>query len=201
MACIFVSKNISNQWRLVDSVSWNHGHKKSSLSHWRWNFHISINEVPSLTIKMAGVLLINKEEQLSAMPLDNHGVTWVCISNEPQLVNQESTKKSRRVDGRRTYNCPNGTKKNLTQGKVLLNGLRALTGKSDKPPLAIFVTSHFNKIKEHYYTISFAWRHPFLIGGGHHFWLPPLLPARQGSRVAALVNSSWRRSPQCDRLS
>jgi hypothetical protein len=44
---------------------------------------------------VAGVSLTNKEEQLSAMPLedkDNQGETWVCISNEPQLVNQGLTK-------------------------------------------------------------------------------------------------------------
>jgi len=33
------------------------------------------NEVPSLTIKMTGISLTNKEEQLSAMPLDNQGGT------------------------------------------------------------------------------------------------------------------------------
>ena len=73
----------------------NHGHKKTSLSHRRWSFHANSNEVPSLTIKMVGVSLTNKEEELSAMPLedkDNQGGTWVCISNGPQLVNQESTK-------------------------------------------------------------------------------------------------------------
>jgi hypothetical protein len=49
---------------------------------------------------MAGVSLINKEEQLSAMPLedkDNQGGTWVCISNEPQLINQGSTKNQERL--------------------------------------------------------------------------------------------------------
>ena len=73
----------------------NHGHKKTSLSHQRWSFHANSNEVPSSTIKMAGVSLTNKEEELSAMPLedkDNQGGTWVYISNGPQLVNQESTK-------------------------------------------------------------------------------------------------------------
>ena len=73
----------------------NHGHKKISLSHRRWSFHANSNEVPSSTIKMAGVSLTNKEEELSAMPLedkDNQGGTWVCISNGPQLINQESTK-------------------------------------------------------------------------------------------------------------
>jgi len=35
----------------------------------------STNEVPSLTIKMAGVSPTNKEEQLSAMSLDNQGGT------------------------------------------------------------------------------------------------------------------------------
>ena len=70
----------------------NHG--KTSLSHRRWSFHANSNEIPSLTIKMAGVSLTNKEE-LSATPLedkDNQGGTWVYISNGPQLVNQESTK-------------------------------------------------------------------------------------------------------------
>jgi len=41
---------------------------------------------------MAGVSLTNKKEQLSTMPLEdkhNKGGTWVCISNEHQLVNQE----------------------------------------------------------------------------------------------------------------
>jgi hypothetical protein len=39
---------------------------------------VRINEVPSLIIKTAGVSLTNKEEQLSAMPLedkDNRGGT------------------------------------------------------------------------------------------------------------------------------
>jgi hypothetical protein len=50
----------------------------SSLSHWRLSFHASTNEVPSLIIKMAGVSLTNKEEQLFAMLLedkDNQGGT------------------------------------------------------------------------------------------------------------------------------
>ena len=44
---------------------------------------------------MAGVSLTNKEEELSATPLedkDNQGETWVYISNGPQLVNQELMK-------------------------------------------------------------------------------------------------------------
>jgi len=41
---------------------------------------------------MAGISLTNKEEQLSATPLDDQGGTRLCISNEPQLVNQGSTK-------------------------------------------------------------------------------------------------------------
>jgi len=95
MVCILVSIDVINSWWSANGVSWNHGHKKSSLSHWRWSLHASTNEDPSLTIKMVGVMLINKEEQLSAALLedkDNQGGTWVCISNEPQLVNQESTK-------------------------------------------------------------------------------------------------------------
>jgi hypothetical protein len=32
---------------------------------------VNTKKVPSLTIKMAGVSLINKEEQLSAMPLED----------------------------------------------------------------------------------------------------------------------------------
>jgi hypothetical protein len=66
--------------------------KKTPLSYWRWSFHASTSEVPSSTIKAAGVSLTNKDEQLSAKLLDdkdNQGRTWVCISNEPQLVNQE----------------------------------------------------------------------------------------------------------------
>ena len=69
-----------------------HGRETTCLSHWRWSFHTSTNEVPSLTIKTASISPTNKEEQLSATPLDNQGGTWVCISNEPQLVNQESIK-------------------------------------------------------------------------------------------------------------
>ena len=92
MVCILVSIDVINSWWSANGVSWNHGHKKSSLSHWRWSLHASTNEVPSLIIKTAGVLLTNKEEQLSATPLDDHGGTRVCISNEPQLVNQGSTK-------------------------------------------------------------------------------------------------------------
>jgi len=41
---------------------------------------------------MDGISLTNKEEELSATPLDNQGGTRVCIYNEPQLVNQGSTK-------------------------------------------------------------------------------------------------------------
>jgi hypothetical protein len=44
---------------------------------------------------MAGVSLSNREEQLFAVPLegkDIQGVTRVCISNEHQFINQESTK-------------------------------------------------------------------------------------------------------------
>ena len=73
----------------------NHGYKKTSLSHRRWSLHANSNEVPSSTIKMVGVSLTIKEEELSATPLedkDNQGGTWVCISNGPQLVNEESTK-------------------------------------------------------------------------------------------------------------
>jgi hypothetical protein len=69
--------------------------RKSPLSHWRWSFYTSINEVPSLIIKTASISLTNKEEQLSTMLLedkDNQGGTWVYISNEPQLINQGSRK-------------------------------------------------------------------------------------------------------------
>ena len=65
------------------------------LSHWRWNFHASTNEVPSLIIKTTGISLTNKEEQLSTILLedkDNQGGTRVCISNEHQLVDQKATK-------------------------------------------------------------------------------------------------------------
>ena len=71
----------------------NHSCKMTSLSHWRWSFYESTNEVPSSTIKIASVSL--KKEQFSAILLvdkDNQGGNWVCISNKPQLVNQESRK-------------------------------------------------------------------------------------------------------------
>jgi len=58
------------------------------------------HEVPSLTIKTAGVLLSNGEEQLSATPIedkDSQGGTQDCSSNEHQLVNQDSTKKQERL--------------------------------------------------------------------------------------------------------
>ena len=45
--------------------------------------------------KTAVISLTNKEEQLSAMPLedeDNQGGICVHVPKEPQLVNQESTK-------------------------------------------------------------------------------------------------------------
>jgi hypothetical protein len=56
---------------------------------------VNSKEDPSLTIKMATALLINKEKQLSAMPLEdknNQGGTRVCIFNGPQLINQETIK-------------------------------------------------------------------------------------------------------------
>jgi ABC-type transporter MlaC component len=71
---------------------YDHGHETISQSRWRWGFYASTNEVLSLTIKTAGISLINKEAQLFATLLDNQGGTWVCISNEPQLINQGSTK-------------------------------------------------------------------------------------------------------------
>ena len=57
MTCIIVSTNISNQWGLsmMSRKAINdHGRETTSLSHWRWNFHASINEVPSSAIKTAG---------------------------------------------------------------------------------------------------------------------------------------------------
>jgi hypothetical protein len=86
MACIYGMLTVSRK------AMNNHGHKKTSLSHWRWSFHTSTNGVPSLTIKMADVLRINKEEQLSAMPLDNQGGTWDRISQGTPTHYQESTK-------------------------------------------------------------------------------------------------------------
>jgi hypothetical protein len=56
---------------------------------------VNSNEDPSLTIKALATSLTNKEEQLSAMLLEdktNQGGTRVCIFNGPQLVNQKSTK-------------------------------------------------------------------------------------------------------------
>ena len=69
--------------------------QKTPISHWRWSLYASTNEVLSSTINMAGVSLTNKEEELSAKPLedkDNQGRTWVYISNGLQLVNQELMK-------------------------------------------------------------------------------------------------------------
>ena len=96
-------------WRCLIRTKNNHGHTWHPRSHWRWSFHANSKEVPSLTIKTADISLTNKEEQLSTMLLedkDNQGGTWVCISNEPQLVNQGSTKikkgwwkKSMQLDG------------------------------------------------------------------------------------------------------
>jgi len=98
MTCIIMSTKISNQW-VLSTVSRkavnDHDRETTSLSHWRWNFHASINEVPSLTIKTVGTLLSKIEEQLSAILLedkDNQGGTRVCISNEHQFVNREATK-------------------------------------------------------------------------------------------------------------
>jgi hypothetical protein len=45
---------------------YDHGHETTSQSHWRWGFYASTNEVLSLTIKTAGISLINKEAQLFA---------------------------------------------------------------------------------------------------------------------------------------
>jgi hypothetical protein len=62
------------------------------LSHWRWSLHTNIKETPSLIIKIDGISLT---EQLFAMLLedkDHQGRTQVCISNEHQFVNQDSTK-------------------------------------------------------------------------------------------------------------
>jgi len=79
--------------------------QKTSLGHWRWSFHANTNEVHSLIFKTAGVSLTNKEEQLSAMPLDNQGRTWVAspMNTNSSTKNQQ---KSRKVDGRRACNCP-----------------------------------------------------------------------------------------------
>ena len=60
----------------------NHGCKMVSLSHWRWIFHASINEVPSLTIKTAS----NKVEQFSATPLEEK-----TIKEEASLMNINSS--------------------------------------------------------------------------------------------------------------
>ena len=91
-------------------------------------------KVPPSTIKTAGVSLINREEQLSTMPLedkDNQGGTWVCSSNEHQLVNQQ---KSRKVDGRRTCNYPHLhlldwiVQRNVKcKREVLLNGPKTMS--------------------------------------------------------------------------
>ena len=56
IACILVATNI-NQWWTADCVSKDHEQPQLQddvLSHWRWSFHASTNEVPSSTIKMAG---------------------------------------------------------------------------------------------------------------------------------------------------
>jgi hypothetical protein len=56
---------------------------------------VNSNEDHSLTIKAPPTSLTNKEEQLSAMPLEdknNQGGTRGCIFNGPQPINQESTK-------------------------------------------------------------------------------------------------------------
>jgi hypothetical protein len=58
-----------------------------------------------LIIRTDGVSLT---EQLFAMPQedkDHQGRTQVYISNEHQFINQDSTKKSRVVDERRSCNC------------------------------------------------------------------------------------------------
>ena len=118
----------------------NHGHKKTSLSHQRWSFHANSNEVPSLTMKMTGVSLTNKEEELSAMPLedkDNQGTTWVCISNGPQVINQESTKIKK-----------GWWKKSMQLSVPSTNYELSPIGKSDKPPSGMLVINHFNKKKE-----------------------------------------------------
>ena len=73
----------------------NHGHTKDTLKSSKMKFHANTNEVPSLIIKTAGISLSNREEQLSAMPLedkDKQGGNWVRSPKELQLVNQESTK-------------------------------------------------------------------------------------------------------------
>ena len=82
--------------------------QKTPLSHWRWSFHANTNEVPSLIIKIAGVSLTNKEEELSTMPLedkDNQGGTWVASPMNPNS-STKNQQKSRKVDGRRACNCP-----------------------------------------------------------------------------------------------
>ena len=114
--------------------------QKTPLSHWRWTFHANTNEVPSLIIKMVIVSLTNKEEELSAMPLedkDNQGETWVYISNGPQLINQESTKIKK-----------GWWKKSMQLSVPSTNYELSPIGKSDKPPSGMFVTNHFNKNNE-----------------------------------------------------
>ena len=82
-----------------------HGCPKTSLSHWRWSFHVSTNEDLSLIIKTAGISLTSKEEQLSATSLDDQGGTWVAspMNPNPSTKNQQ---KSRKVDRRRACYCP-----------------------------------------------------------------------------------------------
>ena len=104
--------------------------QKTPLSHWRWSFHANTNEVHSLIFKTTGVLLTNKEEQLSTTPLDNQGSVWVaCPMNTNSST--KNKQKSRKVYGRRAWNCPypHLQDRGLIQGKVLLNGLWALANR------------------------------------------------------------------------
>jgi hypothetical protein len=103
---------------------------------------------------MAGVSLTNKEEQLFAMLLedkDNQGGTWVCISNDPQLINQESIeikkgwwKKSMQL----FVSSSDCVKIKLKERSYSTDHELSPIGKPDKFPSGMFVTNHFNKKKE-----------------------------------------------------
>jgi hypothetical protein len=115
------------------------------------------NEDSFLTLKAPATSLINKEEQLSAMPLENknnQGRTRACIFNGPQLVNQESTKikKGWQKKSMQLFIFPldgEKAKLNVRQGPVQwTTSSHQWVNQISSPSSSMFVTTHFKRRKD-----------------------------------------------------
>ena len=104
----------------------NHGCKMTSLSHWRWSFHASTNEVPSSTIKTAGkqrrttLRHTAKRQRPSRRNLNLH-LQWTPIHRPRTNKNQEWLTREEQVTVRMVQR----------KGKILLNGLQAFTDRNE----------------------------------------------------------------------